>query len=105
MRYDGDMEKRSDSSIDMHLALLDPQQVFSSPEEVVNHPALEREDKIRILRRWEYDVRDLEVAEEEGMPASGVQPEGLLKRILTGLTTLGADLTAETSTPTKHGNA
>ncbi len=98
------MMEGGDKAIDMRLALQDPQQVFSTPEEVTGHASLDREDKIRILRRWEYDVRDLEVAEEEGMPPADDQ-EGLLKRILGALTQLGVVLDADTSTPTKHGNA
>lgn len=90
-------------SVDMHLALQDPQQVFTDPEAVVDHPALKRDDKIKILQHWEYDVRDVEVAEEEGMPSDN--SEGLLKRILKALEALGASPgTDDTRSPTKHGN-
>jgi hypothetical protein len=53
--------------IDVEKALLDHGLVFKTPDEVVNSDELSRELKIKILRRWEYDVRELEVAEEEGM--------------------------------------
>lgn len=88
--------------IDLNLALQSPERVFSVPEEVVAHPSLKRDDKIGILRSWEYDARDLEVAEEEGMP-SGTENESLLKRILTLLSQLGATESDPTPCPTKHG--
>ena len=48
-------------------ALLDPASAFTSPEQVLTSAELSREQKIEILHRWEYDARQLEVAEEENM--------------------------------------
>jgi hypothetical protein len=60
-------------------ALLDPGSVFADPEAVADHPDLSAEEKIAILRSWEYDAAEVEVAEEEGMRG----PENdLLQRIL-----------------------
>jgi hypothetical protein len=59
-------------------ALLDPSAVFGEPEAVISDATLSREQKIEILRRWEYDSRLLQVAEEEGM--EGVSND-LLARI------------------------
>ena len=53
--------------IDVEKALLDPGLVFKTPGEVVANNELTRAQKIEILRRWEYDVRELQVADEEGM--------------------------------------
>jgi hypothetical protein len=53
--------------VDVEKALLDPSLVFKTTEEVLASNELSREQKIKILHRWEYDVRELEVAEEEGM--------------------------------------
>jgi hypothetical protein len=53
--------------VDVEKALVDPALVFKTPEEVLADSELSREQKIKILRRWEYDVRELQVAEEEGM--------------------------------------
>jgi hypothetical protein len=53
--------------VDVEKALLDPGLVFKTPDDVVISNELSREQKITILRRWEYDARELEVAEEEGM--------------------------------------
>jgi hypothetical protein len=53
--------------VDIDKALLDPGTVFESPDEVLKSEELTREQKIRILKRWEYDARELQVAEEENM--------------------------------------
>src|SRR5262247_1065003 len=53
--------------IDVEKALLDPGLVFKTPGEVLANNELTRAQKIEILRRWEYDVRELQVADEEGM--------------------------------------
>ncbi len=73
--------------IDVEKALLDPGLVFKTPEELLANNELSREQKIEILRRWEYDVRELQVAEEESM--DGPQPV-TLDVVLSALRTLGA---------------
>ena len=66
-------------------ALFDPASVFASPEALAGHPGLTVEQKIAILRSWEYDAAELAVAEEEGMQG----PENnLLQRILLALASL-----------------
>lgn len=56
-------------AIDYEQALLDPASFFKEPEAVVERKDLTREQKIEILRRWEYDASEVAVAEEEGMIA------------------------------------
>lgn len=80
-------------------ALLDPADIFGAPEDVVEHPGLTREQKIEILRRWEYDVSEAAVAQEEGM--AGETPPHL-RRIAIALDGLGAGPRAGTASPTKH---
>jgi hypothetical protein len=58
--------------INVEKALLDPGLIFKTPEALLANNELSREQKIEILRRWEYDVRELQVAEEESM--DGPQP-------------------------------
>jgi hypothetical protein len=87
--------------VDVEKALLDPGLVFKTPDEVVTSNELSREQKIKILRRWEYDVRELEVAEEEGMKGSKVVP---LNAVLRALRALKAPRT-ERSAPTKQGGS
>ena len=55
------------SEIDLERALNDPADLFGSPEEVVQHHALSREQKIRILKNWQLDASRLEGSEGEGM--------------------------------------
>ena len=86
--------------MDMEKALLNPGAVFSSPAAVLGQNNLSREQKIRILRRWEYDARDLEVAEEENM---GGGPPSILGEILSALRLLGDASDMDHSPPTKHG--
>lgn len=85
--------------VDIDKALVDPALVFKAPEEVVADNELSREQKIKILQRWEYDVRELQVAEEEGM--EGPQPV-TLDVVLRALRALGAPADTERSAPTKQ---
>ena len=52
-------------------ALKDPAGVFGSPDAVVRHPALTREQKVRILNNWQLDASRLEGSEGEGMLGEG----------------------------------
>jgi hypothetical protein len=88
--------------IDVEKALLDPGLVFKTPGEVLANNQLSRAQKIEILRRWEYDVRELEVADEEGM--QGPEPV-TLDAVLDALRTLGASEDTENSGPTKQGGS
>ncbi len=80
-------------------AMLDPTSVFKDPEEVVASDELNRDQKIEILHRWEYDARELEVAEEEaGMLVR--RPE-MFDLVVQALHTLGAERDTEHTPPTK----
>jgi hypothetical protein len=54
------------------------------------------------LKRWEYDAREMQVAEEEGFPAR--EPGCLLDAILAALHQLGAGPDIEHSPQTKQGS-
>jgi hypothetical protein len=73
--------------MDLEKALYNPAAYFKTPAALLRSD-LSREQKIEALRRWEYDARLLQVAEEENMP--GPQPD-LLGDILNALNSLGAD--------------
>ncbi len=88
--------------VDVEKALVDPALVFKTPEEVVTNRELSREQKIKILHRWEYDARELQVAEEEGM--EGPQPV-TLEAVLRALSSLVAPGNTERSAPTKQGGS
>jgi hypothetical protein len=90
------------SMIDIEKALINPAAVFRSPKEIVEHGQLTQEQKVDILRRWEYDVRELQVADEESMTAAF--PERVtLEAVLQALRAVGASTNLERSAPTKHG--
>jgi len=81
-------------------ALTDPTSVFENPDEVIQIKSLTRDQKIKILRRWEYDALELEVAEEENM---GGGPPSILDQVLKALHQLDAHVDVDHSPPTKHG--
>ena len=85
---------------DIKRALIDPVAVFRTPQEVVEVQDLSRHQKIEILRRWEYDVRELQVAEEENMLGRSTVE---LEEVLRALHALGACVDTEHSPPTKEG--
>jgi outer membrane lipoprotein SlyB len=72
---------------DLERALLDPSAVFKAPEEILARDDLSDEQKTAILRRWAYEARELEVAEDEGMRDG--EPD-LLDRVLRTLNELKA---------------
>jgi hypothetical protein len=88
-------------------ALVDARAVFKRPEDVVTARDLTRAQKIEILRRWEYDAREIQVADEEGMtaPPPSEPQNAPLDLILKALRSLGAPSNPETSAPTKQGGS
>lgn len=90
--------------VDVKKALLNPSAVFKRPEEVVQSNELSRDQKIEILGRWEFDVRQLQVADEESMTAPRPEPV-TLDAVLKALRVLGAPADVEHSAPTKQGGS
>ena len=84
--------------------LTDPTLMFKKPQDVVEKEDLTREQKIEILRRWEYDARELQVADEEGM-SPAVPQQTVLDAVLKALRSLGAEADLERSAPTKQGGS
>ena len=81
-------------------ALIDPSSVFSNPGDVVN-AEVSKERKIEILRRWEYDAKEMQVADEEGFPP---REHGVaLDAVLSALHCLGVGPDLEHAPPTKQG--
>jgi hypothetical protein len=90
----GTIDRKNDTTVDVatvERAKVDPASVFASPADVVSSP-LDRTVKIDILRRWEYDARELQVADAEGMQG-GERADALLDRVVAALHELGADAT------------
>jgi hypothetical protein len=89
------------TKVDMDQALLDPGSVFATPEALLLHDGLSKQQKIEILHRWEYDASENCVAVEEGMPDG---ESDLLRRILLALDRLTGGIDVEHVGPTKqHG--
>ncbi|MFE8071428.1 hypothetical protein QQM79_10230 [Marinobacteraceae bacterium S3BR75-40.1] len=84
--------------MDKDKALNDPASVFAEPQDVCRETHLSQEEKIRILRQWEYDAREMQVADEENM-AGGDSDQ--LDQVLAALHELGQ--TAQVDTPSKQG--
>jgi hypothetical protein len=59
--------KREMSEVNLERALNDPADVFESPDAVVRHPGLTREQKVQILNNWQLDASRLLESEGEGM--------------------------------------
>ena len=72
--------------MNLQQALDDPSSVFAAPADVVRSGDFSREQKIQILRRWEYDARSLEVAQDENMMGGR---GSMLAEVLDALHTLG----------------
>ena len=79
--------------------LWNPSATFASPEEILAHTDLTREQKIEILKLWEYDAAEAEVATEEGMPGKG---DSMLRRILLALSQLTAPNDVTRTGPSKQ---
>lgn len=56
---------------------LDPSSYYTSPRAVIDDSSFSREEKIEILHSWEYDLKQIMVAEEENMPTKSGNNETL----------------------------
>lgn len=80
-------------------SLINPADVYSEPNQILQDPSLSQEQKMEILKQWEYDARELEVAEEENM--AGNAPS-MLREVLKAIIKLEGG-GAEEQAPTKQG--
>jgi len=53
--------------IDVESAKRNPASCFERPSDVLEHEDLSREQKVEILRQWDYDTLQLAVATDESM--------------------------------------
>ena len=68
--------------INIERAKRTPSTVFASPQDVVDHKNLTKEDKIEILLRWRNDAIQLQRTEEENMAGDdGSQLQQVLKAL------------------------
>jgi hypothetical protein len=73
------------SEVNLERALNDPADLFESPDAVVHHPTLTREQKVQILNNWQLDASRLEASEGEGM---GGEDAPMLHRVRIALAAL-----------------
>lgn len=91
----------SGDRFDLARAEEDPAAAFPTPQDVLQHEELSREEKRRILERWKLDALDMEVASEENM---GGGENSLLAEVALALDQLGEDDGGNDGTQaTKHG--
>jgi hypothetical protein len=74
------------TGIELKCAQLVPSAMFASPDAVVRSQALSLPQKVAILRRWEFDARQI----AEAGPALRVSDEHLLEQVQSALARLGA---------------
>lgn len=88
-------------AIEYEKAIQDPASVFDKPSDVLHDASLTREQKIEILRRWEYNASEEAVALEEGMPGDET---GILRQILIALGEVVGPVNLDLTAPIKqHG--
>ena len=85
-------------------ALSDVSKVFEEPSAILRAGDLNAEQKIKLLRQWETDLRLLLVASEENMtgPGQGLTAERL-RQVQKGLHSLGAIEEEPSPAATKSG--
>ena len=86
--------------VDIGQVLLNPSGAFTAPDEIVHCQELTTAQEIEALHRRAYDIRELRVAEGEGMQG---QMQVMLEQILRALHALDAAIDLEHGPPTEHG--
>ena len=64
---------------DVHKAIRDPSSVYQLPSDVLKDDSLSHDDKLKILRQWEYDAKEILRADEENMVGN---TDSMLCRVL-----------------------
>ena len=67
---------------DYDQALLTPQKIFDLPMEVVETESLTIKQKMKVLKRWEADAYDLDVATDESMSGGERSRFGEVRRAI-----------------------
>jgi len=83
-----DPGQADEAAIDVEAAMVNPADYFGDPAEVLRSSSLSRSQKLKILRQWELDARQLSVAEEENM-AGG--EESMVGRVSRAILALGGE--------------
>ena len=85
-------------------AMSDVSREFRHPKAIVAARDLDRQQKVALLKQWEYDLRQLMVASEESMTGDtpGLTAE-LLRAVRASLADLGGGEDEAQGTPAKAG--
>lgn len=67
--------------LDIKQAILSPSSVFKHPREVMKNNKISKSDKMKILKQWEYDTKELLTATEENMVGDSEDVGELLSEI------------------------
>ena len=67
---------------DYDRALIAPEQVFKSPMDIVTTESMTPEQKLKILKHWEANALDLQVATEESMTGPGNSRLGEIRKAI-----------------------
>ena len=65
---------------DYDRALIAPEQVFKSPMDIVTTESMTPAQKLKILKHWEANALDLQVATEESMTGPGNSRLGEIRK-------------------------
>lgn len=84
--------------LNIEKAIKNPTEVFADPLEIVESDEITREEKIKILKSWRYDAKQMSVATEENMLGKNSE---MFSKILGTLKLLGVSNADESSQPTK----
>lgn len=68
--------------VDLERALIAPEEIFDDPMDIVNDTHMTTEEKLQILKHWEANAHDLQVATEEGMTGPGRPRLGEVKKAI-----------------------
>lgn len=94
---------RDTGANDVHIHEIgDTAEVITTPEAILTAAHLSKKEKISFLSQWAYDIREMLVAEDEGM---GNCEGDLLTRINGALSELGASTDLDHSAPTMQGGS
>jgi hypothetical protein len=90
-------------------ALTDVAKAYTHPEDIIGAEHLSHQQKVKLLKQWEFDLRENLVASEENM-TNETTPEGhsaeMLRGVRKALLSIGADdHKNENAAPTKTGGA
>ena len=73
---------QTERKAELETILRDPEWAYDSPNDVLHDEALDDNQKLRVLQSWEFDARELSVAEQENM-GGGEDNKLILETIVT----------------------